>query len=160
MTQEEKELLLKDICARLPYGIKISPKEKDTGEYDISSGRNYMYPDVIEVDAFIPDGDNTRIEYGDWIVYLDNIQLYLRPMSSMTEEEKKEFGNISGLYKNKEFEHFINLNPNLPRGFNCTISEVIMSTSIDWLNAHHFDYHGLIEKGLAIAVTDENNPYK
>lgn len=30
----------------------------------------------------------------------------------------------------------------------------------DWLNAHHFDYRGLIEKDLAIEVTEENNPYK
>lgn len=32
--------------------------------------------------------------------------------------------------------------------------------AIDQLNAHHFDYRGLIEKGLAIAITEENNPYK
>ena len=142
MTQEEKELLLKDICARLPYGIKISPKEKDTGEYDISSGRNYMYPDVIEVDAFIPDGDNTRIEYGDWIVYLDNIQLYLRPMSSMTEGERNEWFKYSHVEYDCEFKPQSTLDLD-----NCHLS-------VDWLNSHHFDYRGLIEKGLAIEAPE------
>ena len=58
---------------------------------------------------------------------------YLRPMDSMTEEEYAEFGYDTLRY---------------------TIQD------IDWLNAHHFDYRGLIEKGLAIEVTKENNPYK
>ena len=59
---------------------------------------------------------------------------YLRPMSSMTGEEKKEVEDL-------------NMNP-------------FSSSVTDWLNAHHFDYRGLIEKDLAIAVTEENNPYK
>jgi hypothetical protein len=126
MTQEDKQLLIKDLCARLPYGVKISPKEKDTGEYDKTSGSNYMYPDVISVEAFIPDGDNTRIEYGDWIIYLDNIQLYLRPMSSMTEEEKEVYINTF----------------------------LAMWDAVDWLNSHHFDYCELIEKGLALEALD------
>ena len=55
-------------------------------------------------------------------------------MSSMTEEEKKEVEDL-------------NMNP-----FSCSVT--------DWLNAHHFDYRGLIEKGLAIVVNENNNPYK
>lgn len=151
MTQEEKNLLLKELCARLPYGVKISPKEKDTGEYDEKSGSNYMYPDVISVEAFIPDGDNARIEYEDWIIYLDNIQLYLRPMESMTEEEKEELNDaIHEDFKLARVAVIENDVTKATSGFN----------KIDWLNAHHFDYRGLIPMGLAIAVTEENNPYK
>ena len=53
-------------------------------------------------------------------------------MSSMTEEESKEFSNM----------------------------EIVGYSNYDWLNAHHFDYRGLIERGLAIEVTEDNNPYK
>jgi len=61
-------------------------------------------------------------------------------MSSMTDEERKDFYHNRIQYDGDMFA-----------------SE---SGDIDWLNAHHFDYRGLIEKGLAIAVTEENNPYK
>ena len=134
MTQEEKQLLLIDLCARFPYGVKISPKEKDTGEYDKTSGSNYMYPDVISVEAFIPDGDNTRIEYEDWIIYLDNIQLYLRPMSSMTDEERNEWMEITHA---QEWLIIGNLDK-----------------ATDWLNKNMFDYHGLIPMGLALEAKE------
>ena len=65
---------------------------------------------------------------------------YLRPMSSMTEEERKEH-NSHRLSKWSTYSEYC-------------------ANVIDWLNAHHFDYRGLIEKGLAIAITEDNNPYK
>lgn len=58
----------------------------------------------------------------------------------MTEEEKEEYQYITERWM-----------------YNADYS---IADSIDWLNAHHFDYRGLIEKGLAIAVAEENNPYK
>jgi hypothetical protein len=65
-----------------------------------------------------------------------DIKPYLRPMSSMTEEEANEFETISeGLFTNEA-------------------PEQIWGEVIDWLNAHHFDHRGLIERGLAIAVTE------
>jgi hypothetical protein len=70
------------------------------------------------------------------------IKPYLRPMSSMTEEEYKEFSVLAvgtHLFKG----------PLIPS-----------YDTLDWLNKHHFDYRGLIKKGLAIGVTKENNPYK
>lgn len=126
MTQEDKQLLLKDLCARLPYHptVKIyndSWEGCKKGEFDNTMGFHH-------VEGFKCD----RIE----------IEPYLRPMSSMTEEERLLF------YQNT-------LQYNEETGY----SEYTYK-SIDWLNAHHFDYRGLIEKGLAIAVTKENNPYK
>lgn len=127
MTQEEKELLLKDLSARLPYGVFCS------------IGLDYPLPPQR---LFINKLDGTLLDFyedgKDYQVYLSEVKPYLRPMSSMTEEEKKEY--------------------NLTK----TLSIVDYPTlkSFDWLNAHRFDYRGLIEKGLAIAVTEENNPYK
>ena len=71
-------------------------------------------------------------------------------MSSMTEEECIELGNIKAT-----IENISEVIPNVPYYI-----EVACSKQIDWLNSNHFDYRGLIEKGLAIAVTKENNPYK
>ena len=125
MTQEEKELLLKDLVARLPYGvILLSQNGKVTYQTD----------------------GNTAAE----LLVEEGWKPYLRPISSMTEEEKHKllkFGAITCL-KNGEVIDVSCV------GFerHCDVQ--------DWLNAHHFDYRGLIEKGLAIAVTEENNPYK
>ena len=121
MTQEEKQLLLKDLCARLPYEvILLSPNNKITYQTD----------------------GNTAAE----LIIEEGWKPYLRPMSSMIEEEKKE-------YTSYVFEQ-----PFLQKDKIPNLGSVPMC--IDWLNAHHFDYRNLIEKGLAIEVTEENNPYK
>ena len=120
MEQEDKNLLLKDLSARLPYGVKVL-------YYKTSYGATTL----IERDV-----ESFRKGFTDILIP------YLRPMSSMTEEEREEYEHIApGI----EVENGVRI-PNV--------------NQIDWLNAHHFDYRGLIEKGLAIAVTEENNPYK
>ena len=121
MTQEDKELLLKDLCARLPYGVKVT--------------------NGIHTITLTPCSDTSII------IKNEHILPYLRPMSSMTEEEEKEFNNQ--IYKAKPYSD----------GKSYNVYEVT-SLNIDWLNAHHFDYRGLIPMGLAIEVTKENNPYK
>ena len=131
MTKEEKELLLKDLCCRIPYGVK------GLRDYtDKVATLHFITPDCKlfdDITSFI------ELEFND----LDScpIQIfkpYLRSLSSMTEEEKDEYIELfEGLPYSPD-----------PVGL------------LDWLNAHHFDYRGLIEKGLAIAVTEENNPYK
>jgi hypothetical protein len=129
MTQEEKQLLLKDICARLPYGITI---------YRITDNSTHriQYSDIIEnIDQF-----SHFLEYSG----VDNIKPYLRPMSSMTKEEKKELGNIR--------PYLIDKNDNVT-GVQCN-SFIQISECQDWLNEHHFDYRGLIEKGLALEAPE------
>ena len=122
MKREEKQLLLKDLCARLPYGVIVCLDYRDgtivTREMGIGSLHDFMF-------------DNAELKP------------YLRPMSSMTEEEFEEYGNIIEHISIGSLDFNI-ANPN----------------ATDWLNAHHFDYRGLIEKGLAIEVTKSNNPYK
>ncbi len=131
MTQNDNELLLKDLCARLPYGVKVRYKSVESEGY-IKLG----YGNI----GYVPE-----LGRGWWI----ECKPYLRPMSSMTEEEMEELEKLqSGLLWRKDILHDIMLNI------------WYKTDAIDWLNAHHFDYRGLIKKGLAIKVTPENNPYK
>lgn len=133
MTQENKELLLKDLCARLPYRVKIELTWWVMGEGTYIN--TTLEPDHIEQLLNDKDGDT-------------EIKPYLRPMSSMTVEEFKEWLGYCKADYDCEFK------PEPTFNFeSCHLS-------INWLNAHHFDYRGLIEKGLAIAVTSKNNPYK
>ena len=108
MTQEEKQLLLKELCDRLPYGVI----------YHRNDGANI---ELREIDI-----KNGTLNYTDNIVVRE-CKPYLRPMSSMTEEEYEEFGYDVLRYTPREF---------------------------DWLNKHHFDYRGLIEKGLALEAPE------
>lgn len=139
MTQEDKELLLKDLCARLPYGVMV---QDELGRIN---------------KLVIGNADLVRLYYNDFSIYGENaLSLpFLRPLSSMTDEELHEVQEILG--KGVEIRE----------GFILSIDSSINSFSyleliavFEWFNAHHFDYRGLIEKGLAVKVTTENNPYK
>ena len=149
MTQEDKELLLKDLSARLPYRVKINCFDVPRTLESIS----------IDYDGFI------TIDCGGEHFYhpLSNILHkdclpYLRPMSSMTEEESAELSNIISKWFDKEL-FYLTEEPFLRYALS-RINYSISPLLFDWLNAHHFDYRGLISKGLAIEVTKENNPYK
>lgn len=136
MTQEEKQLLFKDLSARFPYGVKI--------QYDNQSCKLVVINDDYTVLLLGEDGHKPNIE-DDLFLDIEKAKPYLRPMSSMTEEEINEFHKL----------RFIHINYGL-EPLQCVLSV----NEIDWLNAHHSDYRGLIPKGLAIEVTEENNPYK
>lgn len=151
MTQEEKQLLLKDLCARFPHGVKVW---RHGAHYvisciDIEKQRVYLKVDF----------EATR----GWWFDIEEVKLYLRPMSSMTYEEMQEarekffdgsdhydIDNIGEIYADT-YQPYTTV---------YTLSFARLSGYIDWLNSHHFDYRGLIGKGLAIEVTEENNPYK
>lgn len=130
MIQGDKELLLKDLCGRLPYGVKAKANDITVvtinGVVKRQSLTGYFDYDIIT--------DNGNF-------YLKEVKPYLRPMSSMSLEEEQEYSFL--------------LNDG---GWG--VSEDLMTDCIDWLNAHHFDYRSLIDKGLAIEVTENNNPYK
>lgn len=87
MTQEDKELLLKDISARLPYGVFC-----DMGlNYPLQLQRLYVDRlDGILLD-FYEDGK-------DYQVYLGEVKPYLFPLESMTEEQEKECQQIKQSY--------------------------------------------------------------
>lgn len=122
MKEEEKQLLLKDLCGRLPYGVIVRGVfinyNKDKGKI--------LYEEC-----------DKQLNYQDLSRY-ESLKPYLRPLSSMTEEEKLMYEGLMIGTDNVSY----------------------MLDVIDWLNAHHFDYRNLIERGMAIKVTEENNPYK
>ncbi len=140
MTPEEKELLLEDLCARLPYGVIIH-----TDWTDVKLDRDHRgigvlyyehYSEEAKKECGYNENDFSIIISGCY--YGENIKPYLRTMSSMTRDERREYYVI---YDN-------------------SLADGTLYKVTDWLNSHHFDYRGLIEKGLAIEVTEENNPYK
>ncbi len=109
MTQEDKQLLLIDLCARLPYDVKTS---NGHGILKLSPRTDVIY--IV---------DNGHIPY-------------LRPLSSITEEERVEFERLSFVYDTSDG------------------SMLFGEKGLDWLNAHHFDYRGLIPMGLALEAPE------
>ena len=134
MTQEEKQLLLKDISARLPYKVACSITKKGVVR-ELKPMNNGISMPVNQVcDITLKKTLNTDI-INDFVN--DNVVLkpYLRQMSSMTEGEILEFIRIGDSFLRIGEKKLI-----------CILS----LKQMDWLNAHHFDYRGLIEKGLAL----------
>ena len=121
MTQEEKDLLLKDLCARLPYGIFVKENRESLD-------------------------DSPTIYTFDYHPCIDNCKPYLRPMSSMTEEEKEEWHNT-----------FDSVQDYVPEAddYDDNWHEEPGIESYDYLISHHFDYRGLIPKGLALEATED-----
>lgn len=138
MEQKNKELLLKYLCMALSYDLQVKV-EGDNEPYTLLS----VHPNK---DIALIGIDMDEV-YATSKVKIDTIKPYLRPMSSMTEEEEKEFNEQ--MYNAKPYSD----------GKSYNVYEVI-GLDINYLNAHHFDYFGLIEKGCAIRVTEDNNPYK
>ena len=123
LSKEEKELLLKDLCARLPYGVKVkfgdNPNIFDL-EYRIKFAAMY--------------GDSDKLED---ILDITNIKPYLRPMSSMTGVETLEYLSLKeSIVAIDDITYFFET-----------------YESIDYLDKNMFDYRGLIPKGLAIDAT-------
>lgn len=117
MTQKEKQqLLLKDLSARLPYGVIVKEcdgvKENDNKLLDID-----MFDECINYDYII-----------------DDIKPYLRPMSSMTEEERRKYDKLIAKCIYDPDAYFFDNHNSL----------------YDWLLEHHFDFHNLIERSLAL----------
>lgn len=136
MKQEDKELLLKDLCARLPYGVRYKHLA-----WDDEHGENYIAVQIysINLSGYVSN------YYDDVSDYIDNVRPYLLPLSSMTEEQKREYNMLLTDIPTYEYEG----------GDIVTVFETYDNwMSIDYLNANHFDYRGLIEKGLAIDATD------
>lgn len=150
MTQNEKELLMKDLCGRLPYGVKAYVK-------NWSKFNRKWIEDVYTVESIHPSLNNIlvcseRCSVEVIVGYDDyDIKPYLFPLSSMTEEQFEDFLDKCGWcgYIDEVREGvFFNRDENL--GFSHIYD------TINWLNKNHFDYRGLIEKGLAIDCTDLN----
>ena len=139
MTQEDKQLLLKDLCARLPYGVRYKHLA-----WDDEHGEDYIAVKIYSINS---DG-YVKNCYDDETVYIDDVRPYLFPLSSMTDKQKVEYNSLRDL---------------VPTEQQCEVGNLLGDfefvdnwRSIDYLNANHFDYRDLIEKGLAIDATDKN----
>ena len=128
MTQEDKALLLKDLCARLPYDTVCQVEFKSDGRYE---SRNMILSGIFKDEAYF------TIENGS--VYSNDYKPYLFPLPSITEEQKMFL---------KQQNWCITISTS------GTVETTI--EGINWLNKSHFDYRGLIEKGLAIDATGLN----
>ncbi len=120
MTQENKELLLKDICARLPYGVVIHFDEKTDQDDERLYGMRENGGKFLINDAF----------------YIEEIRPYLFPLSSMTEEQKRE-----------QEAYFICINHDM---------SFSICRYMEWCYKNHLDINGLIPMGLAIDATGKN----
>lgn len=129
MTQEDKELLLKDLCARLNTNLVCSIYRTDDQGIGYRNEILYGYCNIDGWNEFY-FGEDCGISIDD----VSKIKPYLFPLSSMTEEEKLMYEGLMIGIDNISY----------------------MLDVIDWLNSHHFDYRGLIEKGLAIDATNLN----
>lgn len=133
MTQEDKDLRLKDLCARLPYGVKVQRYSYDDDVETIETLR--------EIDS---DGCMATLEC-ETLKYI--AKPYLFPLSSMTEEQLYNnpvgFSQMLTIKADRDWE-------------NITINRRSYYKLVDWFNKNHFDYRGLIEKGLAIDATGKD----
>jgi hypothetical protein len=153
MTQEDKDLLLKDLCARFPYGVAVKFRVNEVvaiekkfiynvdGEYSyITDGKSYLTLDIIK--ALFNN-------------HLDDIKPYLFPLSSMTEEQKYDFycRFIENDCNFDDFKEFY-LDNGMWHKMLTSIDDI--EEIIDWFNKNHFDFRCLIPKGLAIDAVGLN----
>ena len=143
MKQEDKDLLLIDLCARLPYGVKISIPEL------------WISEKKIEVLNEIFKGDDGLYRVNNNGMIIEYIKPYLFPLSSMTEEQYNSLYE-SGILDNCSHSYeYVNSHIHgvsfIFKGFKTYSLELI-----EWLNKNHFDYRGLIPMGLAIDCTNLN----
>ena len=139
MTEEDKNLLIQDLCARLPYGVKCRYQHIQYVENGKIIDINMF--GIVNVDGHIKD--------------ICDIKPYLIPLSSMTEEQYNslhELGILDNCSHSYEY-----VNPHI-HGVSFIFKEfkTYSLELIEWLNKNHFDYRGLIERGLAIDCTNLN----
>ena len=142
MTQNEKDLLLKDLCARLPYGVKV--------QVDLQSD---TYPPIVckvcsvecaEIGSAFIGVETSPDTYNEFREFL--CKPYLFPLSRMTEEQKEELDKYFDMDTKSLLDGYKN-------GLRCPHTYFIVQ---DWYNKNHFDYRGLIPMGLAIDATGLN----
>lgn len=126
MEKDLKELLITDLCVRMPYGVKCEYYDYFEGEYYKGTICGFERQEWIQID--------------ETCIHIEGVKPYLFPLSSMTEEQKVIYGDLCYAIIHS-----------LAWDMQAALNELV-----DWLNKNHFDYRGLIEKGLAIDCTNLN----
>ena len=142
MTQKDKELLLKDLCARLFFGVKVL---YNTQIFEVQ----YIEPMYEEIKLL--DNENYTLSIGE-------VKPYLFPLSSITDEMLEEL-NANGFFKYRDtianVSHLESKN-SISEEFYTYVDIENISFLIEFFHSHHIDYRGIIEKGLAIDATGLN----
>ena len=128
MIKEEKELLIKDLCGRLLYGVKVKVSDNDILRYDTEHGVLYGKENMDNDDFVI------KCHNDSWLISCEGFKSYLRPISSMAEEEREEANKLWDIVtKTRNDLHYL---------------------YTDFLLSHHLDYRGLISMGLALEAPE------
>lgn len=132
MKQEHKEILIRDLCSRLPYGIKASyyGADEECETWDEVDGVAFDY-----------------VEIGQYSLPIERVKPYLFPLSSMTREQKKYITDKWGINEEFDFE----IDTNWGKYF-VELGDTV--DFINWLNENHFDIYGLIPMELALDATN------
>ena len=135
MTQEDKELLLKDLCARTLYGVKV------------------QYMNNIFVIDYVSSYEEVKLDTSDnWTVGVSEVKPYLFSLSSMTEEQKVELKQEH--IKNEKL--YVECLTMAAKGDSSMRGKVIIHYAMDWCYKNHFYIYGLIPMGLALDATGLN----
>lgn len=148
---KQEDLLLMDLCSRLYYKVKVSLI------YNNEEYKGVLCAIYPEDNRVIIDNLNKPCHYynqtcGGFLIGENKVKPYLFPLSSMTAEQKREYHQSTS----KDIDMLQDVILERINGKDNTNKHAIAYNGIDWLNAHHFDYRGLIEKGLAIDATGLN----
>lgn len=141
MTQEYKELLIKDLCARLPYNVICQVEFKENGKYNSK---------VMLLSGIFTDEAYFTTKGGS--IYSNEYKPYLFPLSSMTKEQLFEVQEILGKNEIKIEDGFLNI---VDSDRN-VITYLEILALLEWFYKNHFDIYGLIPMGLAIDATGLN----
>jgi hypothetical protein len=141
MTQEDKELLLADLCGRLPYGVKIALKNNGSYHHENVAKKGDVTIDRLKgfTGSYFSIYHDNPLDW-DWYdddIDIEDIKPYLFPLSSMTEEQSKIYHELVG-------------------GMFGTGVLINLDCLIDFFNRNHLDWKGLIPLGLAEDATDKN----
>ena len=151
MGQKDKDILFKELCARMPYGVKVQCDDYIFTFDEMHMGIGMLYTDFNRQKLDSPKIILSGCYYGE------NVKPYLFPLSSMTDEQTEELRNLI-------YEHFT-LDDEFNEGI-CfkTYGDILVWLDekpinkcyfiFDWLNKNHFDYRGLINKSLALNATN------
>ena len=141
MKQENKELLLRDLCARVPYGVKV------------------QYMNNIFVIDYVSSYEEVKLDIPDnWTVGVSEVKPYLFPLSSLTKEMMEE-PNIYGFFKYRDTianVGHLESKDGISEEIYTYIDIESISVLMELFHSHHIDYRGITEKGLAIDATGLN----
>ena len=133
MNKQDKQLLLKALCGYIPYRVQALVENV------------FSEPEDVEIEA-VTSHQEAKLDGYNFTVDIQNLKPYLRSMESMTEKEKKERKFFITEFEYDDYWH--------PGKYADYVGVGELDDYIDWLNEHHFDYHGLIEKDLALPAPD------